>query len=193
MKFAAVDPGVNPRQQVNLIILWTVFNVLACLGFTILLVSGLFIRRVRGNPVLLSLYAVFVVATAAGPLLTWTGYAMSYEVPIGLCIVSGAFGSSWSLAQVASTFALVLKVGEHVTCQSSTNGDDQVWSHALLISYPQSKVLRWTSSSPLVRSYILDHPQSGSPCYHSSSLCLGCCRFRSFSRRLSWDRFIMKW
>jgi hypothetical protein len=114
MKFAKVDPGVDPRKQITLIIIWTVFNLLACIGFIALFLSGLLSRRLRRNRVLLSLYAVFVIATAAGPLLTWTGHVMNREVPIGLCIVSGAFGSSWSLAQVSSTFALVLKVSDHL-------------------------------------------------------------------------------
>jgi hypothetical protein len=106
------DAGVNPRAQLTLILLWAIFDLLACAGFAVLLAIGLLTRRGKNNPVLLSLFAVFLLATASGPLLTWTGYAMSMDVPAGLCLVSGAFGSSWSAAQVSSAFALVLKVGQ---------------------------------------------------------------------------------
>jgi hypothetical protein len=114
MKYSVADPGVRPHKQLGLIVPWTVFNLLACAWFV-----ALFIGLVRGptarrTPMLLSLYAVFVLATAAGPMLSWTGRVMTPEVPVPLCVVSAAFGSSWSLAQVSAAFALVLKVRSYL-------------------------------------------------------------------------------
>jgi hypothetical protein len=79
MKYSAADPGVRPHKQLGLIVPWTVFNLLACAWFV-----ALFIGLVRGptarrTPMLLSLYAVFVLATAAGPMLSWTGRRCLYR------------------------------------------------------------------------------------------------------------------
>jgi hypothetical protein len=110
MKYSAADPSVSPHKQLNLIVPWTVFNLLACVWFVALLVGLVRGPAARRTPMLFSLYAVFVLATAAGPMLSWTGRVMTPEVPIPLCVVSAAFGSSWSLTQVSAAFALVLKV-----------------------------------------------------------------------------------
>lgn len=110
MKTANVDTGVDPRKQLTLVVLWATFNLLACAGFITLFITGLFIRRARRNPILLSFFASFTIATAAGALLSYTGYGLTAAVPIPLCVVSAAFGSSWSMAQTGAACALVIKV-----------------------------------------------------------------------------------
>jgi hypothetical protein len=110
MKYSAADPSVRPHEQLGLIVPWTVFNLLACAWFAALFVGLLVGPPARRNPTLLSLYAVFVIATLSGSALSWTGHVMTAEVPMPLCIVSGAFGSSTTLAQVSAAFAMVFKV-----------------------------------------------------------------------------------
>jgi hypothetical protein len=115
MRFAKVEPGVNPREQITYVILHGVFNLLSCFSFGAFFVIGLFSRRLRKNMILLSLFAAFTFTCATNTLLLWTGYIFK-DVPFSLCVASGAFGSSTSLLQVAAALALVLKV-----CYMSTS------------------------------------------------------------------------
>jgi hypothetical protein len=123
MKYSAADPSVHPHKQLGLIVPWTVFNLLACAAFAALFVGLVCGPVARRTPVLVSLYAVFVLATAAGPMLSWTGRVMTPEVPVPLCVVSAAFGSSWSLTQVSAAFALVLNVRVTVPLRENACAD----------------------------------------------------------------------
>jgi hypothetical protein len=107
--FAKVDEGVDPRKQLNLIILYTTFYLAGFFGFLVLFVAGLFSRRLLQNKVLLSFFAVFVIATGANTILIWTGHVMT-DIPFSLCLISGAFGSSITVLQTGAAIALVMKV-----------------------------------------------------------------------------------
>jgi hypothetical protein len=109
MRFAKVDEGVDPRKQLNLIILYATFNLIGFFGFFVLFVAGLLSRRLLKNKVLLSFFAVFVIDTAANTILVWTGYAIK-DVPFSLCLVSGAVESSVTILQTGAAIALVIKV-----------------------------------------------------------------------------------
>jgi hypothetical protein len=130
----ALDPHVNPKEQLPLIVLYSTFNILACLGYFTLLVVGLRVARLRRNLVLLGVELVFFVATGAAACVTYTGHVMSDDTPFELCLVSGAFGSSLSAAQTAAAFSLTLKV----------------WAHALMMNHPRSVLLQQISSSTMV-------------------------------------------
>jgi hypothetical protein len=109
MRYAKVDPGVNPKEQITYIALHGFFNLFACFGFGLFFVIGLCSPRLRKNIVLLSFFAVFTLVCATNTMLLWTGYAFR-DVPFSICVASGAFGSSTSLLQVAAALSLVLKV-----------------------------------------------------------------------------------
>jgi hypothetical protein len=108
MRYARVESNVEPRKQAALIVCWSVFNLVACLGFAILFVLSLVTPHSRKNPVVLSFFLIFVIACAANTILTWTGYAFK-DVPFGLCALSGAFGSSVSMLQTGAAICLVIK------------------------------------------------------------------------------------
>jgi hypothetical protein len=110
MAFAQVDPGVNPRRQVTLIVLYMTFNILSCVGFVIILVASFFSRRLRQNKVFLSHHAAFAFAGAGSSILGWTGYAFTTDVPYSLCILSAALSSSVSLLQTCGVICLAAKV-----------------------------------------------------------------------------------
>jgi hypothetical protein len=109
MRYATVDEGVDPRKQLVFIVLHGVFNILGAVGFLGLFILSVISQRLRKNVVLLSFFAVFPLVNVANTLLLWTGYIFK-PVPFGLCVASGALGSSSSLLQVAAALALVLKV-----------------------------------------------------------------------------------
>jgi hypothetical protein len=110
MVFAKVDPGVDPRQQLTLIVLYMTFDMMSCIGFVIIFVASLFSRRLRQNKVFLSHHAAFAVAGAGNSILGWTGYAFTKDVPYSLCVVSAASASSVSLLQTCGAMCLAAKV-----------------------------------------------------------------------------------
>jgi hypothetical protein len=110
MAFAKVDPGVDARQQLTLIVLYMAFNMISCIGFVIILVVSLFSRRLRQNKVFLSHHAAFAVAGAGSSILGWTGYVFAEDVPYTLCIVSAASTSSVSILQTCGVMCLAVKV-----------------------------------------------------------------------------------
>jgi hypothetical protein len=107
---ARIDPGVDPGRQKTLIVLWSLFNLLACAGFLVLLGVGLSTARGRQNAVLLSFETIFALTTAVNTMLTWTGHVGKAETPWTLCLVSGSLGSALAAGQASAACVLVAKV-----------------------------------------------------------------------------------
>jgi hypothetical protein len=126
--------AASPRAHLPVLVLWATFNLTAALGHALLLALSLTLRRLRANVLLLNLEAVFVVATASGALLVWTGAALDAAPPRGLCLANAVFAQANPAAQTGVAFGLVTKV----------------WSNAMLVYYPGSKVIEYMGITPVV-------------------------------------------
>jgi hypothetical protein len=117
-----VSPHVDLRAQRDKIVLWSIFNLLAAVGFAALAAARLCMSRRRRNWVLLNLEVAFLVAGVGQASLTWTGHVMDPDVPFTLCLVSGAFNSSISVVQTGSAFALTCRASARAHHPSSADG-----------------------------------------------------------------------
>jgi hypothetical protein len=110
--YATTTPGIDPAQSRLFIVVWSVFNLLACVGFTALAVVGLLARR--RNAVLLSFELAFALTAGLNTILTWTGTVGRVPTPFTPCLISGTLGAALALAPAVSACALVIKV--HAEC-----------------------------------------------------------------------------
>jgi hypothetical protein len=114
--YATTAPGIDPTQSRPFIIVWSVFNLLACAGFSALAAIGLCARR--RNAVLISFELAYALMTALNTILTWTGTVGSIPTPFMPCLIGGTLGAAMTPAPAVGACALVIKVCTVCLCEA---------------------------------------------------------------------------
>ncbi|KAJ7684519.1 hypothetical protein DFH06DRAFT_899258, partial [Mycena polygramma] len=120
---------VNPNEHIPHLIVWSTFNIFAACSNAVLLAVMLISQRQNTNWVLVNLVLIFIVASATGSLLIWTGHDLDSHPPYGLCL----FNASMSVANVplmaGSAIAIVL----------------EAWGSVVIACHPSwQPALQWT-------------------------------------------------
>lgn len=101
---------VDPNEYIPHLIVWSTFNIFAACANTALLVVTLISQRRDANRVLVNLVFIFILTSATGPLLIWTGHARDLHPPYGLCLFNASIGMANVPFMAGSALAIVLKV-----------------------------------------------------------------------------------
>lgn len=142
---------VNPADALPDLIIWSSFNLFGAFGNALLLFTSLLFPRKRNNLLLMNVHLVVFVAGVLASTLLLTGHGMSTDVPVGICLFNAAIILANSPVLAGAALALVAKVSALDCIVSTLSESEQVWSNAMLVYYPTSKILAWTSWTPLVR------------------------------------------
>ncbi|KAJ6500640.1 hypothetical protein C8R45DRAFT_1210381 [Mycena sanguinolenta] len=126
---------VDPRNFFALLITWSTFNVFAACSITVLLLVTLISQRGDANRLLINLEIIFILTSASGSLLIWTGHALDSHPPYGLCLFNGSIGMANVPLMGGSALAIVL----------------QVWGSVMLACRPRAqRIVRWMTWKPLL-------------------------------------------
>ncbi|KAJ7826648.1 hypothetical protein B0H13DRAFT_2440459 [Mycena leptocephala] len=101
---------VDPNEYIPHLIVWSTFNIFAACANTALLAVTLISQRRDANRVLVNLEFIFILTSAIGPLLIWTGHARDLHPPYGLCLFNASIGMANVPFMAGSALAIVLKV-----------------------------------------------------------------------------------
>ncbi|KAJ6546924.1 hypothetical protein B0H19DRAFT_1265900 [Mycena capillaripes] len=101
---------VDPNEYAPHLIVWSTFNIFAACSNTILLAVTLISQRRNANRVLVNLELIFILTSACGSILIWTGHARDLHPPYGLCLFNASIGMANVPLMAGSAFAIVLKV-----------------------------------------------------------------------------------
>lgn len=107
---------INPADNIGQLAVWSTFNLFGSFGNALLLIIGLFIPRIRRNPLLISLHFVVATSSIMWTILVIAGQGMNEHPPFGLCLVSAASGYVLAAATTASALGLVTKVCKCQQC-----------------------------------------------------------------------------
>ncbi|KAF8191494.1 hypothetical protein K438DRAFT_1830607 [Mycena galopus ATCC 62051] len=126
---------VQPSEYYAPLIVWSTFNIFAACSIALLLAVTLISQGRDANRLLINLEGIFILTSASGSLLIWTGHALDSHPPYGLCLFNASIGMANVPLMGGSALAIVLKV----------------WGGVLLACRPRSqKIVRWIIWDPVL-------------------------------------------
>ncbi|KAJ7771559.1 hypothetical protein B0H16DRAFT_1305969 [Mycena metata] len=144
---------VDPHEHLPLLTVWSTFNIFAACANSVLLAVTLVSQRWDTNYVLVNLEAIFILTSAGGSLLVWTGHALDQHPPYKLCLVNASLGMANVPLMAGSALAIVLKV----------------WGGVMIACHPRwQPVVKWIIWMPLVVYSIRIGNQNPSTVYRGS-------------------------
>ncbi|KAF7353723.1 hypothetical protein MVEN_01057500 [Mycena venus] len=137
---------VDPNEYLPHLIVWSTFNIFAACSIAVLLVVTLISQRRDANRFLINLEVIFILTSATGSILVWTGHALDSHPPYALCLFNASIGMANVPLMGGSALAIVLKVWGSVMIACHLRGQRIVrW----IIWKPFLLVLPYVSGLPL--------------------------------------------
>jgi hypothetical protein len=129
----------NPREYLPHLIVWSTFNIFAALAIAALLLVTLISQRRAADRTLLNLEAIFILTSASGSILVWTGHALDTHPPYALCLFNAAIGMANVPLMAGAALAVVLKV----------------WGSVMIACHVRARgVVQWIIWRPFVRCFL---------------------------------------
>ncbi|KAJ7043036.1 hypothetical protein C8F04DRAFT_1286952 [Mycena alexandri] len=127
----------DPHEYLPLLTVWSTFNIFAACANSVLLAVTLISQGWDTNRALVNLEAIFIVTSACGSLLVWTGHALDQHPPYGLCLANASMVMANVPLMAGSALAIVLKV----------------WGGVMIACHPRwQPVVKWIIWTPVLLS-----------------------------------------